>query len=128
MVTRRTTQTLDEDVPQTMMNRLPASFKPRPRRAHLLEQTAGPGSPARHELSSDALVIGRGSSADLRLDSDDVSRTHAQLHRIDDEYTIEDLESRNGVFLNGLRVHSAVLRDGDQLQLGDVVFTYTEGT
>jgi pSer/pThr/pTyr-binding forkhead associated (FHA) protein len=118
----------DDDVPQTMMNRLPAGFRPRPRRAHQLEQTAGPGSPARHELSADMLVIGRGSAADLRIDSEDVSRTHAQLQRIDDEYTIEDLDSRNGVFLNGLQVHAAVLRDGDQLQLGDVVFTYTEGT
>ncbi|MBL8938142.1 MAG: FHA domain-containing protein, partial [Archangium sp.] len=62
------------------------------------------------------------------VDSDDVSRTHAQLLRIDDEYTIEDLDSRNGVFLNGLQVHAAVLRDGDQLQLGDVVFTYNEGS
>jgi pSer/pThr/pTyr-binding forkhead associated (FHA) protein len=127
MASRRT-PTLDEEVPQTMMNRLPASFRPRPRRAHLLEQTAGPGSPARHELSADALIIGRGSTADLRLDSDDVSRTHAQLLRIDDEYTVEDLESRNGIFLNGLQVHAAILRDGDQVQLGDVIFTYTEGT
>ncbi len=84
MASRRT-PTLDEEVPQTMMNRLPASFRPRPRRAHLLEQTAGPGSPARHELSADALIIGRGSTADLRLDSDDVSRTHAQLLRIERE-------------------------------------------
>jgi pSer/pThr/pTyr-binding forkhead associated (FHA) protein len=52
---------------------------------------------------------------------------HARLQRLDDEYSVEDLDSRNGVFLNGLRVHSAVLRDGDQLQLGDAVFTYTEG-
>lgn len=126
MASRRT-QTIDEDAPQTAMTRLPASFKARPRRAHRLEQTAGPGSPARHELTADTLVVGRGSAADLRLDSDDVSRTHAQLLRIDDEYTIEDLDSRNGIFLNGLQVHSAVLRDGDQVQLGDVVFTYTEG-
>jgi len=126
MASRRT-QTLDEEVPQTMMTRLPASFKPRPRRAHRLEQTAGPGSPAMHELSADTLVIGRGSTADLRVDSEDVSRIHAQLMRIDDEYTVEDLDSRNGVFLNGLQVHAAVLRDGDQVQLGDVVFTYTEG-
>ncbi|MBE2248605.1 MAG: FHA domain-containing protein [Myxococcus sp.] len=126
MADRRTT-TIDEEVPQTMMTRLPASFKPRPRRVHALEQTAGPGSPARHELTADTLVVGRGSAADLRLDSDDISRTHAQLMRQDDEYTVEDLDSRNGVFLNGLQVHAAVLRDGDQVQLGDVVFTYVEG-
>ncbi|MCA2977521.1 MAG: FHA domain-containing protein [Myxococcaceae bacterium] len=125
MATR--TQTIDDDAPQTMMNRLQAGFRPRPRRAHRLEQTAGPGSGARHELSADLLVIGRGSSADLRVESDDVSRMHARLQRLDDEYSIEDLDSRNGVFLNGLRVHAAVLRDGDTLQLGDTVFTYTEG-
>lgn len=124
----RRTLTLEDEIPQTMMNRLPAGFKPRPKRPHSLEQTQGPGSPARHELLADTLIIGRGSAADLKIDSDDVSRTHAQLLRIDDEYTIEDLDSRNGVFLNGLRVHAAVLRDGDQLQLGDIVFTYTEGT
>jgi hypothetical protein len=67
----RRTQTIEEEVPQTMMNRLPASFKPRPRRAHSLEQTAGPGSPSRHELSADALIIGRGSQADLKVDSED---------------------------------------------------------
>lgn len=124
----RRTLTLEDEIPQTSMNRLPANFKPRPKRPHSLEQTHGPGSPHRHELLADSLIIGRGSSADLKLDSDDVSRSHAQLLRLDDEYTIEDLDSRNGVFLNGLRVHAATLRDGDQLQIGDVVFTYTEGT
>ncbi|MBL8919280.1 MAG: FHA domain-containing protein [Myxococcaceae bacterium] len=127
MASRRT-QTIDDDSPQTAMTKLPANFKPRPRRAHVLDQTAGPGSPKRHELSDDTLVIGRGSAADLRLDSDDVSRTHAQLLRVDDEYSIEDLDSRNGIFLNGLQVHAAVLRDGDQVQLGDVVFIYSEGS
>ena len=33
----------------------------------------------------------------------------------------------NGIVLNGLKVHSAVLRDGDQVQLGDVVLSYREG-
>ena len=51
----------------------------------------------------------------------------AQLTRLDDEYSIEDLLSRNGIYLNGVKVHSAVLRDGDELQLGDVFITYHEG-
>ena len=39
---------------------------------------------------------------------------------------IHDFESRNGVFLNGIKVHSAILRDGDILQLADVVFDFYE--
>ena len=48
--------------------------------------------------------------------------------RIDGEYTLEDLESRNGIYLNGVAVHAAVLRDGDEVQLGDFIFAYQEGT
>ena len=79
-------------------------------------------------LDADSLVLGRGDKATLLLDSEEVSRAHAKLTRNDGEYTVEDLGSRNGILLNGLRVHSAVLRDGDELQLGDVVLTYREGT
>jgi pSer/pThr/pTyr-binding forkhead associated (FHA) protein len=37
-----------------------------------------------------------------------------------------DNDSRNGVFLNGVKVHSAVLRDGDVIQVADSVFVYHE--
>jgi pSer/pThr/pTyr-binding forkhead associated (FHA) protein len=78
-------------------------------------------------LDRDRMTIGRAAGAGLLLDSDEVSRNHATLTRLDDEYTIEDLGSRNGIYLNGLKVHSAVLRDGDELQLGDVFLLYHEG-
>jgi pSer/pThr/pTyr-binding forkhead associated (FHA) protein len=126
MASRRP-KSLGEEVLQTTARRLTAQLNSSPRRSHRLEQTAGPGSPATFELSADSLVIGRGRAADLKVHSEDLSRTHARLIRIDDEYTLEDLDSRNGVFLNGLRVHAAVLRDGDQVQLGDIIFRYAEG-
>ena len=100
----------------------------RPRRAHALEVTRGPGSGTRHVLERDALSVGRSSGLDVHLDSEEVSRNHARLGRVDDEYVIEDLGSRNGIYLNGLKVHSAVLRDGDELQLGDVFLLYHEGS
>jgi pSer/pThr/pTyr-binding forkhead associated (FHA) protein len=99
----------------------------RPRRAHALEITAGPTGRSTHLLERDSLVLGRSSSADVQLDSEEVSRMHCRLLRIDEEYVIEDQGSRNGIYVNGLKVHAAVLRDGDELQLGDVILQYREG-
>ena len=81
----------------------------------------------RFVLDKDVLTLGRAASNDLHLENDNVSRNHARLTRIDDEYTIEDLDSRNGILLNGLAVHSAVLRDGDEVHVGDFVINYQEG-
>ncbi len=100
-------------------------FRPATPRPHTLERKRGS---ERFTLDGDTYVLGRGDKATLLLDSEEVSRAHARLTRLDGEYTVEDLGSRNGILLNGLRVHAAVLRDGDEVQLGDVVLTYREGT
>jgi len=49
------------------------------------------------------------------------------LTRSGPEYTCEDCDSTNGIYLNGVRVQSAVLREGDQIQISDVVFIYHDG-
>ncbi|MFZ5446809.1 MAG: FHA domain-containing protein [Myxococcota bacterium] len=102
-------------------------FRPAVQRPHGFDVKQGPGQGTRFELDQNELIIGRGDKATLVLESEEVSRQHARLTRLEGEYTIEDLESRNGIVLNGLKVHSAVLRDGDQVQLGDVVLSYREG-
>jgi two-component system, cell cycle response regulator len=71
-------------------------------------------------------VVGRASAADLSIPDTSLSRRHAQLVRSGPEYVLEDLGSRNGIFLNGLRVHSVTLCNGDTVQLGDVVFVFHE--
>ena len=103
-------------------------FRPRPSRAHVLRQTEGPGGSMMFVLEAESITLGRSASSDIVLDNDNVSRAHCRLTRIDEEYSIEDLESRNGILLNGLQVHGAVLRDGDEVHVGDFVFTYHEGT
>jgi pSer/pThr/pTyr-binding forkhead associated (FHA) protein len=102
-------------------------LRPRPRRTHLLELLKGQGAPPVIELKLERLVLGRADNVDIVVDSEEVSRQHVRLTRIDDEYQVEDLDSRNGVYLNGLKVHLAVLREGDELQFGDLVFLYREG-
>jgi 3-deoxy-7-phosphoheptulonate synthase len=66
-------------------------------------------------------VIGRG-EVDIKLEMKGVSRSHAKvLVTGDGEVQIEDLGATNGVFVNGKRVESAVLADGDRIQLGSAL-------
>jgi pSer/pThr/pTyr-binding forkhead associated (FHA) protein len=94
---------------------------------HSLAQTAGEGAPRLYKLDQPRAVVGRADDAEVRLSSQQASRQHAVLTRNGDDYTICDNDSRNGILLNGLRVHSAVLRDGDLLQIADCMFIYHEG-
>ena len=92
-----------------------------------LYQDTGPDAPRRVILEKRKLVVGRAPEADLQILSTSLSRTHAVLERTPDGFRVQDLESTNGVMLNGVPIHSAILRHGDRLQLGDVTFIYEEG-
>jgi diguanylate cyclase (GGDEF)-like protein len=65
------------------------------------------------------LVIGRSPHVELRLDDDGISRNHARIRSETNRAWIEDMESRNGTFVNGERIHAPVeLKDGDKVQVG----------
>ncbi len=67
------------------------------------------------------LVIGRAPQCDVHLDEDGISRRHARLLRRDDGTVhIQDLESRNGTFVNGEKIEMYALRDGDKIQIGNI--------
>jgi hypothetical protein len=73
-----------------------------------------------HPVSPPGLVIGRSSEADLRINDPGISRKHARLSVSENaEVTVTDLESTNGVILNGRRVTTAAAPDGSQIQLGN---------
>ncbi len=93
----------------------------------LLRLVSGPGSPAEISLSAAEVIIGRATDASIRIGSAELSRHHLRIRRRGEEHLAEDMESRNGVYLNGVRIHSATLRDGDTLQIGSAVLTYHEG-
>jgi pimeloyl-ACP methyl ester carboxylesterase len=63
-------------------------------------------------------TIGRSPECDIFLDDVTVSRRHAVVTRGDDGFTIEDLGSLNGTFLNRSRIDNGVLDNGDELQIG----------
>lgn len=68
------------------------------------------------------VVVGRGDEATLRLSADAVSKRHARLIPREEELLVEDLGSRNGVFVNAQRVRRPTV-----LQSGDTVHFATEG-
>ena len=69
-------------------------------------------------------TIGRSPDCGIFLDDVTVSRRHAVLTRRDGGFFIEDQGSLNGTFLNGRRIETAQLEDGDQLQIGKYRLTF----
>ena len=78
------------------------------------------------ELRDDLYILGRSSRVDLTLESSELSRRHAMLKREHGTFSITDLDSTNGVFLNGTQVHAAQLYHGDIIQMGDLVYQFRE--
>ncbi|MBN1209582.1 MAG: FHA domain-containing protein [Myxococcaceae bacterium] len=69
--------------------------------------------------------LGRGTHVDFRLRDRAVSRSHARILREDSAFTLVDLDSPNGIYLNGRRVKgSAPLADGDVLELGQTLLRF----
>ena len=74
-------------------------------------------------------TVGRATGADFIVDAALVSRVHCRLTALaDGQLEVRDLESTNGTFVNGERVETACLTDGDRLQVGRVELMVTRDT
>ncbi|MBI2083129.1 MAG: FHA domain-containing protein [Deltaproteobacteria bacterium] len=91
-----------------------------------LEVVEGPGAGKRFILEgkSQEIIVGRDPSCEFRIDSDVISRKHARLIRKWDAVQIEDLGSRNGIYVGKKRIRRTVLRDGDRVHLGTIVLMF----
>lgn len=78
----------------------------------------------RHPITRTGLVVGRGKDADVRLADASVSRRHAAFSVVDDRVHVEDLASTNGLSINGERVSTATLSDGDTVTLGTATIVF----
>lgn len=87
------------------------------------------GQETRLDLQEGTLLVGRGAEAGLRLAEASVSRRHAEVRRIGDDVTVQDLDSRNGTRVNGKPVTEPTLvRSGDRLDFAGLVFRLVGGT
>lgn len=87
--------------------------KPRAPKAMLEQRDAAPVS-----LGPDPILIGRDPQNDVVLDDRRVSRKHAEIRLRLGRYTLYDLQSTNGTYVNGRRVAEKVLDDGDRISIG----------
>jgi FHA domain-containing protein len=88
--------------------------------------TEGDGGTVLLPLDRPITYIGRGLIADLGFEDPRVSRRHAILAQRADGARVLDERSANGTFLNGRRITTAALHDGDVIEVGPVAVRYVE--
>ena len=99
----------------------PAAPEPARRRAQAVIEANG----RRIAVPGSRAVIGRSDEADCVLPDPNISRRHAELRLSGDgSWEIVDLNSTNGIKVNGRRMSAARLRDGDQVTLGTTTFRF----
>jgi len=82
----------------------------------------GPGAGQLIPVKQGPLVIGRASACDLRLQHPSISRRHAQIMRQGERFTLRDLGSQNGTFVNRIKISAdQEIVVGDELSLGNAV-------
>ncbi|MES2856662.1 MAG: FHA domain-containing protein [Bdellovibrionota bacterium] len=82
----------------------------------------GPQAGTIFQLKDGKHTIGRGSSCEVKIASTSVSKEHASVLVIQEKIILSDLNSRNGTFVNGVRIQNQRLNSGDKFGLHDVLF------
>jgi Protein of unknown function (DUF3662)/FHA domain len=81
-----------------------------------------------HEIDKRRVLIGRSRDCDIQLTDANVSRRHAEVRQEGASYWIVDLDSTNGVEINGRKLKRAKLEHGDRLTLGSTEMTFERET
>lgn len=111
---------LDADISgeeQEAINALPSG-------SALLIVRRGPNAGARFLLDADVTTVGRHPDADIFLDDVTVSRRHAEFLRHGTAFEVKDLSSLNGTYFDGVRIDTALLSDGAEVQIGKYRLTF----
>ncbi|HEY8210486.1 MAG TPA: GGDEF domain-containing protein [Myxococcaceae bacterium] len=88
----------------------------------------GPDLGKKYDLDRPETVIGRSSKADIMVDQESISRSHAALTNKGGTVSIRDMGSTNGTFVNDEMVHAELqLRNGDLVKIGRTIFKFIGG-
>jgi pSer/pThr/pTyr-binding forkhead associated (FHA) protein len=85
------------------------------------------GSRAVYRLTAPVISIGRVPGADIVLPADSVSRRHAAFEWSDGAWTLRDVASTGGTFVNGEHIVCVVLRGGERIAIGSVILAFVAG-
>ncbi len=94
----------------------------------LLILERGPDAGKRIPLINFPITIGRDSSNQIAVDDDEVSRFHLRIKQRGKLFIAEDLESRNGTYINGDKVLNSIVKNGDKILIGstEMIFVTSE--
>ena len=93
----------------------------------LLVVQRGPGSGSRFLLDKDVISAGRQPDSDIFLDDVTVSRRHVEFRREGEIFSVHDVGSLNGTYVNREPVDSAALAGGDEVQIGKFRLVFLTG-
>lgn len=98
-----------------------------PKTSAILLVLKGAGIGSRFLVNSNTARIGRELNNDISLDDITVSRSHAVITRDDAGFSVKDLGSLNGTYINAIAVREQLLTDGDEIQIGKFHLTIFMG-
>ncbi len=89
--------------------------------------TSGSKAGTEYELIDELITVGRSAQSHVVLDDQFASRHHAEIHRHENAYQVHDLQSKNGVLVDGVRISSGAtvwLQDGSEVQFASTRFRF----
>lgn len=89
--------------------------------------TSGTKAGTEYELTDEVITIGRSTNSHIALDDQFASRHHAEIRRHENAYQLHDLQSKNGVMVDGVRLSSGGtvwLQDSSELQFASTRFRF----
>ncbi len=93
---------------------------------HYLMAMSGPFLGEKYAVDQPHIVIGRNNLSGISVPDRTASRRHAEITKSHGRIIIRDLSSRNGLFINNLRVDEWVLRNGDLIRIGGSLLQFVE--
>ena len=90
----------------------------------LLVVQRGPGAGNRYLLDQDVVTAGRHPESEIFLDDITVSRRHVEFRRTPEGFTVSDVGSLNGTYVNRDRIDESALQNGDEVQVGKFRLVY----
>ncbi|MFH1262141.1 MAG: GGDEF domain-containing protein [Pseudomonadota bacterium] len=78
-----------------------------------------------YRIEKGSVTIGRADDADIVISDEGISRKHFRIDRHENSFTVTDLGSTNGTYVNGAPIKQSTLRDGDKITAGDVILSFS---
>jgi len=87
----------------------------------------GPNAGSTYLVETEPVSVGRHPESTIFLDDITVSRRHSVIEHLGDDFRIRDVGSLNGTYVNHDRVDKAVIKNGDEIQVGRFVLVFRVG-